>query len=397
MKKAIKNIIEYALYTMYFMMTMLYFKKNKRIVFMSYPDATDNSWHLYKYALTHLAGYEMVWLVSKVSPQLNDKILLCNQNLHSNTVAVVKKWSLRGLHNFIGAQVVFHTHGTYFFVKAAFNSPTLVNLWHGMPIKAIAALDGKTGSNVCYSHYSIATSEPYREIIAQAFKLPLERVLPTGLPRNDVLYTGVSAGQKKKILKAFSGDRELDIVIWLPTYRVSAVGDIRVDGQHASFLDDLDPDFLHETNQLFANTNRMLVIKLHPMDAMHIASGEYSFSNIKFYDAAAWQEKNLELYEVISVSHGLISDFSSVMIDCLSTAISIGFIKSSQSNYDRTLVIPIADLEACVFSIKKPEDIINMINKKPSVKNNDKALGKLSFFNSFGGHASEKIVAQFLK
>lgn len=362
---------------------------------MSFPDATDNSWYLYKYALNHLEGYEMIWLVDSVMPRLSDKILRCNQGLNKNTVLVIKKWSVKGLQKFISSRIVFHTHGTYFFVKAVINSPIIVNLWHGMPIKAIAALDGKTGSDVCYSHYSIATSEPYRKIIAKAFKLPLASVLATGLPRNDVLYSGVSAAKRKKILQSFSENDEMDIVIWLPTYRVSAVGDIRVDGNKASFIDDLDVDFLHQINQLFLENNLTLVIKLHPMDSLNISSEDYRLSNIKFYDSSTWQQKGLELYDVISVSRGLISDFSSVMIDCLSTGIPIGLIKSSQSNYSRKLVVPIDVLEECITIINGPEDIMSMVKKPQHLTENSVVLDKVKYFNSYGAHASEKIIEKF--
>lgn len=362
---------------------------------MSYPDATDNSWHLYKHALSQLEGYELVWLVSCASPRVTEKILKCNQGSNKNTVSVVKKWSLRGLHKFICAKIVFHTHGTYFFVKAVRNSPIIVNLWHGMPIKAIAALDGKTGSDICYSHYSIATSEPYRSVISNAFNIPLKNVLATGLPRNDVLHTGVSVDKKAAILKTFSNNKDSNLVIWLPTYRVSAVGDIRVDGNNASFIQDLAVDFLYETNQLLLKENLILVIKLHPMDSMCVSSGEYEFSNIRLYDAKKWQDIDLELYDVISVAKGLVSDFSSVMIDCLSTDIPVGFIKSSHSNYNRKLVVPIEELKQCITAIEKPEDIINMIKQEKSQAEQIDLFKKIEFFNSFGADASNKIINKF--
>lgn len=77
----------------------------------------------------------------------------------------------------------------------------MVNLWHGMPIKAIGLLDGKSKEDICYSDYLIATSEFYRKIMADPFDMHLDQVLTVGLPRNDVLYTGVSDFLRNHILE----------------------------------------------------------------------------------------------------------------------------------------------------------------------------------------------------
>ena len=73
------------------------------------------------------------------------------------------------------------------FVRAG-DHQTIVELWHGMPIKAIGAFDGKSASEVPFMHYSVATSNFFADIVAKSFYIPRDRVLVTGLPRNEWLF-----------------------------------------------------------------------------------------------------------------------------------------------------------------------------------------------------------------
>lgn len=363
MMKAIpKKIIGLSLYALYSGLNVIFFEKKKRIIFISFPEASDNSWYLYCYALTYLKDYELIWLVDQDSSAVKNKILKQYHSIpNSNKVIIAKRWSIKSLALFAGAKFVFHTHGTYYFIKKSFNAPIIVNLWHGMPIKAIGHLDKDIEKNFCYSNFSIATSEYYRKIISKAFDLPIENVLKTGLPRNDVLYTGISDNLKNKILHSLNIIKEEKIIVWLPTYRVSKIGDIRKDGNKDSFLSDLEKSFLVELEELCQENDIKIVVKLHPMDSALSEVKTLSFSNINFFDSKSWESLNINLYDLISISHGVISDFSSVMIDCLPTKIPVGFIENSKSTYTRKTLFPISDFVDLLYSINAPKDIINMV------------------------------------
>ncbi|SJM68613.1 CDP-Glycerol:Poly(glycerophosphate) glycerophosphotransferase [Psychrobacter piechaudii] len=109
------------------------------------------------------------------------------------------------------------------------------------------------------------------------------------------------------------------------------------------------------------------------------------FSNILFFDSKHWESTGINLYDLLSISKGLITDFSSVMIDCINTPIPVGFIQSSQENYIRKSVTPINELLEYVHTINKPQDIINMVNSYPSSTSMDNK------FNSYGYGASKRI------
>lgn len=385
MKSLIKKASGTISYASYSFLNLLFYKKKKKIVFISFPDATDNSWHLYRYALANLTSYEFVWLVNNNSETVRKKILSYGNNFsNNNKTTVLKRWSIEGLMAFSSARFVFHTHGTYYFIKKSFNAPTIVNLWHGMPIKAIGLLDKTEDKNFCYSDYSIATSESYRRIISDAFNLPIDKVLSTGLPRNDVLYSGVDSDILDKILSRLDLDIEKDIIVWLPTYRVSSFGDIRSDALNTSFLDDLNDNFLEELNVLCSQSNINIIVKLHPMDSISEGLKGLNFSNIQFYDAVEWGCLDIELYDLLSLSKGVVSDFSSVMIDCLPTNINVGFINSSREQYSRKTVVSIDNLLKCVYLIDSPMDIIRLAQ----LENNDLHINSdLEVFNSSQGKA----------
>lgn len=391
LKKLTKETVGFFLYLLYSLLNIRFFNKKKRIVFISFPDAADNSWHLYKYALENLKDYEFVWLINSKSDNVLHKISSSAKQFNQS-VTIEKRWSFKGLILFSSSQLVFFTHGTYFFIRKAFNAPTIVNLWHGMPIKAIGLLDeGKTGTDICYSDYLIATSDFYREIMAQAFNMPLESVLITGLPRNDVLYSGITDIQRNNIYSTLQITTQNDIIVWLPTYRVSNIGDIRSDGKNTCFIDDLGNNFLSELNQTCLDNNITTIVKLHPMDASSERLKALNFSNILFFNSTNWSKLNIDLYELISISKGIISDFSSVMIDCLPTNIPVGYIDSGRSNYKRNIVIPLDILEECITKISEASDIIKMISFDSCV---DKE--KINYFNSSNSNSSKKILNTIL-
>lgn len=389
MKFLVKEVGGIALYSLYNALNLIFHKKKKRIIFISFPDATDNSWYLYSYALANLKNYEITWLVENNSANIEKKIL-DHSKLYPNynKVNVTKRWSIKGLLAFSSARYVFHTHGTYFYIKKAFNAPTIVNLWHGMPIKAIGLLDNTQNKNFCYSDYSIATSDSYREIISNAFNVPINRVLSTGLPRNDVLYSGVDSSVCDKVLSRLDLDIDDGIIVWLPTYRVSSFGDIRSDALNTSFLDDLADGFLEELDILCSQSNIKIIVKLHPMDSTFDRLKDLNFLNIKFYDAIAWEYLDIELYDLLSLSKCVVSDFSSVMIDCLPTDINVGFINSSREQYSRKTVVSVDDLLECVHIIDYPSDIIKIalldkVIEKNNIFNNSKYGASHNLFKCF--------------
>ncbi|MFQ2032712.1 CDP-glycerol glycerophosphotransferase family protein [Aeromonas veronii] len=313
------------------------FTNRQSIVFISFPDISDNSLHLFLYINQHYESYDLVWLCADLKASQH-KLVALGSLSERNRILLVKKNSILGLLHFAKAKVVFHTHGTYFFTRKAYQS-CVVNLWHGMQIKTVGYLDNKSKYDVAYCDYTISTSTFHRTKMAQAFGLDESRVLLSGQPRNDVLLQPSKVAQTQ-FYSAFNVALDNEIIFWLPTYRVSNVGDIRVDSNSTSFMADFAEDFLHEINHDLAKNKQTLIIKLHPMD---IENGNTclcgaEFSNIRILNQKAWETSPIELYQALAFSSGLISDVSSVIIDYVVTQKPIAIVKQAVWDYSRGFV-----------------------------------------------------------
>src|SRR5690554_3029716 len=107
MRTVIKRVVGYFLYLFYFILILIFLMKKKRIIFVSFPEATDNSWYLYKYALENIKNYEIVWLVENNSKKLKEKIFSCNGVFkNGNRVVIAKRRSVRGLILFSNSKFV---------------------------------------------------------------------------------------------------------------------------------------------------------------------------------------------------------------------------------------------------------------------------------------------------
>lgn len=363
----IKKIIHTPSCYMYKLFCLMLPTKKLKLVFISYPDAADNSWHLYRHALKNISGYKLVWLCSDRSA-VEHKIK--NEADHSlNTVKVLKKNSFIGLLNFLTAKYVFHTHGTYFFTSKS-SGPKIINLWHGMPIKVISYLDKKERHEVPYSDFAISTSEFYSGVMAAAFSLDKYQIIQSGLPRNDVLKSPVIT--KKDAFQKLDVPLSSELIFWLPTYRVSVVGDIRQDSKSTSFLSDWADGFLERLNEIAEKENLYIIVKIHPMDLLNKADKMPRHERVKIINSYDWGMMGIDLYDALSHSSGLITDISSVLIDYISTQNPIGIIETGVNSYSRSTVPGVdtsALMDSC-YRISSEECMHSFLKSRASCRTN---------------------------
>lgn len=289
-------------------------KDARRAVFCSFPDYSDNAQALYAYIAAHPRQDipdRLIWLVADPSA------------VSLPAGQAIKKRSLRGIWHFWRAGYVFHTHGL--FGNAAVPGQINVCLWHGMPLKAIMNLDDThTGRPPFTFTCTLATSPLFQEIMARAFGCPPQRCLVTGLPRNDLLFDPPSLSQ---LLGRDFPDTDR-MVLWMPTYRKSVVGDIREDGAPpACGIGFLAPEDLSQLNASLEARRLLLVIKIHPMQDT-TPFGGIRYSHIRVL--TAWEAP---LYPLVGRADALLTDYSSVYIDYLLLDRPIGFITDDWEAY----------------------------------------------------------------
>lgn len=293
---------------------VLFFTKgvNNRIVYLGFPDFDD----MLRGLLPYLNSSEVIILTSDNS--------LAPSWLNQYNVKIIKKKSLKGFYYLISAKIIYYTHGIYAFYPLVDQSrQKIINLWHGMPLKNIGYLDGK--ENVPNSHYCLATSDFFADLMSKAFGLPLDKVLVSGLPRNDLLIEETGNSYLLSLKKAYS-----TIICWLPTYRKSKVGDIRSDGKSNA---NAEYDWA-AINQYCLSQDALLILKPHPMDAS--VNINTDFSHIMILNEKKINERNTSLYEVLSISDMLWTDYSSVFIDYTLTNKPIIFISPDLNEYKKS-------------------------------------------------------------
>jgi CDP-glycerol glycerophosphotransferase (TagB/SpsB family) len=299
-----------------------------------------------------------VWLVTNRSASEN---ILCREfpDADLGNVAVIAKDSLRGLWSFMRCRYVFFTHGVYSFAHSG-RYQTIVNMWHGMPTKNFVAATGQLPSDLAFMHYSIAASEYLAGIVAKNFHLSRDRVLVTGLPRNEWLYL------KEERYLAVKESRA-KLVVWLPTFRRGRVraGEIMEDGD-ANSPDPLSADTLAKLDEMLEGVGVLLVIKLHAMDVKNQQEWS-SYRNIRIYTDPGFRAEGLNLYKLLACSDALVTDYSSCSIDYLLLKKPIGLFAPDKSSYVRGCFPDVMEkLAAIGHQLKSAEEFGYFVTNLPA-------------------------------
>jgi CDP-glycerol glycerophosphotransferase (TagB/SpsB family) len=285
--------------TLFFLLYRITPKRNHAVIW-GWPDGEDNSRALARVLVDYQVTRIIVLMTdASVSPLVFDSL--------DPRLRCITKGSLAALLWFLSARYVFFTHRC--FMRRFPDNVVSVNVWHGMPIKRIGwMLEGDEGID---SRYILATSPFWSEIMRKAM-CPHGEVLVTGLPRNDRLFSDPAVVRGKLGIRGSSGIRNL--VVWLPTYRKSVRGDLRVDGNAEGGV--FGPVHVNADalNDFLAAHSAMMLVKPHPMAAFEEAPDR---SHLKTVDDEWLLARGLSLYELLGGCGLLISDISSVAVDFL--------------------------------------------------------------------------------
>lgn len=272
------------------------------MIFISFKEMTDNSFAIYKYLKENNYNYRFIWIKIDKSKKVDKNIEIYSYK------------SLKGIYYYLKSKYVFKTHGIYTtFPKNS--KRTVINLWHGMPLKAIGNLNKKNIEKIkSNDDIIIATSEYFQNIMSKVFGIEKKYVLITGQPRNDLLFEKTNYFLKKRILK----EDYTKILIWLPTYRHSIVGDGKVWGKEGiydeKYISILPIEKFQELNKVLMRKKYLLIIKLHPFDILQNIRFK-EFENIIILKSEELDGMEEQLYPLLGATDALITDYSSVWID----------------------------------------------------------------------------------
>lgn len=222
-------------------------------------------------------------------------------------VKVVRKDSLAGMFYFLFARYLFFTHRC--FLRHFPANVVAVNVWHGMPVKRIGwMLEDNQGITAMHA---VATSMFWKPIMRQAMR-PFGRILVAGLPRNDrLMRVPADLWQRLEAPAAASCSK---VVMWLPTYRRSTVGEIRTDGRETGSVLGLEGISPEQLNELLRSHNAFAFIKPHPMAPPCPCR---QLSHLRIIDDHELRQRGVSLYGLLGACQVLVTDISSVYIDYL--------------------------------------------------------------------------------
>jgi len=347
-----------------------------------------NPKYLY-YFLKNNTNYELIWLTKS-----NDLI----KKLKKEGIKCVNRFSLDAIRLLRKARAVFVSHGWGDILPIKFPPRTVVvQTWHGGFIKikgknryVTKYINSKwttlTRTKIRYKqffNYAIsASSEPkLLKITADVFKFPIEKILVTGYPRNDILFSDDSE-LIKKIKLTYNIPEIVDrIILYAPTYR-----------ELAGTRDPFDKEDLFNINKFCKDTNTNLLLKAHINEKI---------INFEVHENIRLIGKEADIQELLLISDILISDYSSVMCDYVLLSRPILLYTYDYDDYINNRGIYYENLEEIapwplLYSI---DELINALRNIDEINKNYrvKSVEVRDFFNKFkDGNSSERLL-KYLK
>ena len=361
-------------------------KKNV-IIFTSFPGFSDNSRALFQYMSDKrkdlMKRFRCVWLESDHSNDCEIK--------HFGGEVCLKK-SLRGIWLSLRAKYIVHTHGFWGGrIQRKSKNQRIVNLWHGCGYKDILPSE-----RTYLGDMNIVTGSPYVSIHADIFGIPEDSVYPVGLPRNDRLF------ESRISLHELGVDSSLykKVIIWMPTYRKAAFGHDSIDGIEKSFgIGSITRGEYEAINRSLHEKEILLIIKPHPMDSVGLSKIS-GFENIRALANEELENASISLYQLLAATDGLISDYSSVVIDYLLLNKPIALALSDIEEYESSrgfVFSPVCDYFPGPL-IKNANELIQYFEEYEEInqKWGAKREKLLHFFHDYVDGASSERVCNLL-
>jgi CDP-glycerol glycerophosphotransferase (TagB/SpsB family) len=232
----------------------------------------------------------------------------------------------------------------------------VVNLWHGLPLKKIMydvfgeqtdeknivgkLFDFISPYEKIRNDYLLATSTETQNTLSKAFRLPKDRVLITGFPRNDVFLN-----EKKKAIKSAYK------CIYMPTFRGGIGTECDLFAQYGFDVEQIDATL--------KENNIDLVLRMHPVNK----PPEYLINAIKS-SSHITIDSTADIFDSIADYDCMITDYSGGYFDFMLTGKPILFAPFDLEKYkqqERDLYYKYEDVTIGPYSYSWPELITRII------------------------------------
>jgi CDP-glycerol glycerophosphotransferase (TagB/SpsB family) len=236
------------------------------------------------------------------------RLMVDARKLVNPAVRVIENDTLQARFLFLRSKYIFAAH--WQFPKYYTKAQVIVNLWHGVGHKKIALLRGKPGM---FADFTVATSKLTQKAFTEFFGNPMDTVLISGYPRNDLMLR--TEKDKLAFKRRMKGnlDKYDKIMIWLPTFRTDTIASHGTDGVAVDNAFQIQGFDVERFNALLQKYNVLCIVKPHPLDVQR--ADDHAHSNVMVIkDEWLWKQ-GLTLYHLTACTDILVSDISSIMVD----------------------------------------------------------------------------------
>ena len=345
------------------------------IIFESSPDMSDNALAIYNYMIKERLNirYKMVWFVNNPREFKHKK---------EYNVKFVKIYSLISKYYNYRAKLILDCNK---YVYKKHNHQTRIHLMHGISYK-----NADKYLNVCgkVDHFVLPGSA-FTDYLSKGYKSSKEQFLDFGYGRNDSLLKNINVKKKLGI------DKLSKLILWLPTYRKHKNQEINIDDVIIPIYNTVSK--LEELNNELVKRNIYIYLKPHPAQDLS-ALEQKELSNFKVIMDSDLNKLDLSLYEFLSGTDSLITDYSSIYFDYLLTKKIIGVTLDDFDQYRSSMFIDNYDEVIGGEHIYNDKDFIKYLDK---VKNNKydkrKYERELKKYHTYFDGESTKRLYDFIK
>ena len=274
--------------------------KRRIILFESNPDFSCNTYPVFLEISQrrYFKKYKFIWIVSDGASNKKNVILKNPKNYFQKLKSIYYK------------NVADCVISCNMLIPKERKGQLAVFLSHGSKTKktkGICEIGNSVDYVLCQAHF-------FDDVIKYEYDLKQSQLVYLGYPRCDYLYN-----KHKNIHRAIGINENSNYIIWLPTFRTNAAF---AEYDTVSDYDKIGMPIIYSVEELIA-LNRLLcdndiyiVFKPHPAQEISTLKA-ITLSNILIIDDKWIKDRGLQLYEVISESSALITDYSSVFFDYL--------------------------------------------------------------------------------
>lgn len=288
-------------------------KDPNSFIFMSFPDFSGNAKTMYEYLLHISPDYKLVWLVYERTSL---------KQLLRYGVKCYYIRSIKGLMTWLRSRFIISSTGI---LSTKSCRQIGINLWHGMPLKAMGFIDKSTKKSELKKIKSwhkkadllISTSTIMKNALSTCFNINPRKIIITGQPRNDKLF---SPHAKDLLASLLNVDitHYRKIILFVPTFRGRSLREVekrKIKDNNFLQLKDFDSETFE---RFLLNNNILFLLKFHPFEEDTIESKKMSLpQNVILIRSHNFIRKFLDLYDILEGIDILITDYSSIYFDFL--------------------------------------------------------------------------------